>query len=261
MKAKRSIGFDPLFWLAAVGGALVVFCGMGTSFGFLMKTLGALALLLAWVLLVCRTCRQSGLSDRQKRRWIIVKIITFTTILTGAILLAAITGLIFSGAKGTPTPDAPTVIVLGAGIRGDQPSATLRSRLDAAYDYLAKHPAAVAILSGGQGDDEHRTEASVMQAYLMRRGVDSARLLTEENARNTMENIRFSRVVMEENELPGPVLVVSNSYHLFRAARLARREGMEAQTLAAPIPYDWLVPPCYLREAGSVILMYLREIF
>ena len=261
MKAKSTLLFDPLFWLASAGGALAVFCGMGTSFGFLMKALGAVALLLAWVLFVRRKCRQTDLSDRQKRRWKVGRSITFTVVAVCFSILVAAESLILSGAKGTALPDARTLIVLGAGIRGDQPSATLRSRLDAAYDYLAEHPDAAAILSGGQGGDERRTEASVMKAYLMRRGVDPARLLTEERARSTQENIRFSRVVMEENGLPEPALVVSNSYHLFRAAHLARREGLAVQTLAAPVPYSWLVPPCYLREAGSLILMYLREIF
>lgn len=261
MNARRTLFSDPLFWLAVCGGAMAVFCRMDTSFDFLMKALGVIALLAAWSLFLLRKNRKKDLSDRQKRLWRTAKVITFTVVAICLVTLLTAEGLILSGARGTPESDAHTVIVLGAGIRGDQPSATLRSRLDAACEYLAEHPDAAVILSGGRGDDERRTEASVMQAYLLRRGVEPGRLYLEDVSRNTEENLRFSRQIMLENGLEEPVLVVSNSYHLFRAAHLARREGLSAGTLAAPVPYGWLVPPCYLREAGSLILMYLREIF
>lgn len=51
------------------------------------------------------------------------------------------------------------VVVLGAQVQGDQPSLTLKKRLDLALSYLNDHPQAKVIVSGAQGADEAYTEA------------------------------------------------------------------------------------------------------
>ena len=48
-----------------------------------------------------------------------------------------------------------TVIVLGCAVHGDRPSRPLYQRINRAYKYLEENENAVAILSGGQGADDH----------------------------------------------------------------------------------------------------------
>lgn len=64
------------------------------------------------------------------------------------------------------------VIVLGAGVNGTEPSLSLRTRLDAALDYLERWPEIPVVLTGGQGYGEEITEAACMYAYLTEHGVD-----------------------------------------------------------------------------------------
>ena len=79
--------------------------------------------------------------------------------------LAALLGLeVFIINRGrsdmTPLP-ADAVIVLGAGVNGTEPSLSLRTRLDAALDYLEAHPDIPVVLTGGTGYGEEISEAAV----------------------------------------------------------------------------------------------------
>ena len=117
--------------------------------------------------------------------------------------------------------DAPVsaVIVLGAGVNGETPSLSLRTRIDAAAAYLARHPDVPVILSGGQGPGEAITEAECMRRALVSRGVDEDRLHLEERSASTEENLRFSREMLEGLgvDLTQRVAIVTSDYHLCRA--------------------------------------------
>ncbi len=251
---------SPAFWLAAAG-VLCVFVGdLRTSAGFLAAAVGCCLLLAAWLVWLFRKGRQPGLTPGQ-RRWLKAgKVITITAVAAWLALLILLEGLILSQVHGTEDPQAEILIVLGAGLRGETPSATLQVRLDAALEQLSAHPQAVAVLSGGQGHNETVTEASAMARYLTARGIEPSRLYLEEQARNTEQNLRFSREIIEENHLEGSIAVVSNGFHLYRAKHLAERMGMEVETVSAPVPYAWLIPSVYLREACSLLLMFAKEI-
>ena len=89
-------------------------------------------------------------------------------------------------------------IVLGAQVQGDQPSRTLRQRLDVGLLYLQENPTGLLIVSGGQGPDEDDTEAAVMYAYLERHGADMQRVIQEPQASNTRENLMFSAALAQD---------------------------------------------------------------
>ena len=110
----------------------------------------------------------------------------------GLVLAAGTAGWVVSAGHGADDPEAQWVVVLGAGVNGTVPSQALRERLEAAQDYLARYPEAVAVLSGAQGDGESITEARCMYDWLTARGVDPARLRLETKATTTEENLRCS---------------------------------------------------------------------
>lgn len=249
------------FWLAVCGGLCLIFGDLRVSAGFLVAVLGCFLLLSAWLMWLFRQGRKQELS-RKAKRWVKTgKIITFTAVVIGLIVLIVLESLILSQVQGTEDPQAEILIVLGAGLRDAKPSATLQSRLDAALEYLNAHPDAVAVLTGGKGHNESVTEASAMALYLENHGIDPSRLYLEEQARNTRENMQYSRELIEEKQLSGSIAVASNGFHLYRAKRLAARENMQVETVSAPVPYLWLVPSVYLREACSLLLMFAKEIF
>lgn len=168
--------------------------------------------------------------------------------------------LIFSGREGEPCDDAGILVVLGAGLNGTEPSAVLRSRLDVTYGYMAAHPDCIAILSGSQGPNEDTTEALAMAAYLEGRGIDKGRLILEQQAHNTAQNIKYSVALMEQLGLEGKVMVVSSEFHLYRARKIFGRFDIDACALPAPTPDIGLVPlNSYVREYCSIVVMGLKD--
>ncbi len=247
--------------LLALAGVTVFLLGdLYTSFGFLVCALGAALLLVAW-LLALRWL--SGMENERMRRIArIVKNITFTALIAFLLSFLIVEGLIVAHQSGTESPDAPTLIVLGAGLHGDVPSAVLTARLETALEYLNTHPNAVAVLTGGQGAGETVTEASAMADWLIGRGIDPSRLYPEEQATDTAENLAYSAALMEREGVSGPVALLSQGFHLFRAERLAEQAGLhDVQTVSAHIPQLWLIPSVYLREYCSILLMLARSIF
>ncbi|MCD7866849.1 MAG: YdcF family protein [Clostridiales bacterium] len=117
------------------------------------------------------------------------------------------------------------LIVLGAQVYGDGPSNVLKYRLDAACGYLLENRGTLCIVSGGQGPNEPCPEARVMCRYLMKNGVEEARIFMEEESTTTMENLaNSSRYFDKERDTVG---IVTNNFHLFRGMQLARKMGVK----------------------------------
>lgn len=170
---------------------------------------------------------------------------------------------IAAGMRGDTNPENEFAIVLGAGIYGTRPSATLVSRLDKAYEFLSEYPESKAILSGGQGEGEDITEAEAMKRYLIDKGIAEDRLYTEQRSRSTAENIEYSFEILQDLTEMRPVkaTIISNNFHLYRAAKLAGNIGIDAKTAGAPVPKIGLVPlSCAVREYFSVMFMYAKNI-
>ena len=110
-----------------------------------------------------------------------------------ALLFAATTTLILANSKTTAEPEkADVLIVLGAGIRGDLPSVVLRNRLDRALDCYEQNPDLLIIVSGGMGEGESSTEASVMKKWLVAAGVPADSIIEEGKSQSTEGNFIFS---------------------------------------------------------------------
>lgn len=116
-----------------------------------------------------------------------------------------------------------TAIVLGAHVKKSGPSSVLWQRIEAAEDYLNEHPDAVAIVTGGQGDNEPISEAQSMYDNMVKDGISPDRIYQENQAKNTDENIRFSLKIIDDNELSRDIAIVSDSYHQLRARIIAHK--------------------------------------
>jgi uncharacterized SAM-binding protein YcdF (DUF218 family) len=149
------------------------------------------------------------------------------------------------------------VIVLGAGVNGEVPSATLRTRIHAARDYMERYGDIPVVLSGGQGSGELITEAECMRRELIH-GHEAweSRLLLEEQSTSTAENFAFSKELLRlcgidtETAVIG---VVTNDFHIFRAELIAEREGLNTVGIPAELPWWWLTANYYVREAFATV--------
>ena len=149
----------------------------------------------------------------------------FTILLCIGLLVVGITEcLVIKASFGDPLTQTDYMIVLGAKVRVTGPSASLWDRIYAAADYLQEHPNTIAVVSGGQGDDEPWTEASVMFEELVNLGIHPDRIRIEDRATSTWENLKFSLdlIEAETGTRPDKIGVLSSEYHLFRASLFAK---------------------------------------
>lgn len=159
---------------------------------------------------------------------------------------------IIDEASGDGDFDADYLIVLGAAVHGDTPSLSLVERLEAAKDYLIKHPDTVVIVSGGQGGGENMSEARAMYEWLCANGIDSTRIIMEDKASSTYENLKFSREIINGLSDDATVAVVSSEYHLCRAKLIAKTLDMDIHTVPAHTTYFSIKLNYFIREAFGV---------
>ena len=167
---------------------------------------------------------------------------------------------IVKNARTDPEPERDYLIVLGAAVYGDQPSLTLVRRLEGALDYLNRYPESVAIVSGGMGPGETVTEAQAMYDWLTARGIAPERVLREDRATSTMENLEYAFAIIRErgDEPEGNIAIVSSAYHLYRAKLMAAKLGAPgAAGVAAPWGYFLVMLNYFIREAFGVTHLWV----
>ena len=182
------------------------------------------------------------------KKWLIALLALMAA---GVLAFAALLGVVLAGSHTDLRGEPSIMVILGCQVRADGPSVLLQDRLDTALDYLEDHPDMTVIASGGQGPDEHISEAEAMADYLVEHGFPEGQILLEDESHNTSQNLMYTRELLEESGLDwqGNLLVVSNGFHLARVRMLAQRYGLgEISTLAAPSSH---VP--------SRLMMYIRE--
>jgi uncharacterized SAM-binding protein YcdF (DUF218 family) len=176
---------------------------------------------------------------------------------TALLLIGVLHTLIFLGGQPPDlVPETDIVIVLGAGLRGDQLSLTLRYRMETALSYLQKYSQLKVIVSGGKGPGEIMTEAAAMRDFLIENGLDESRILLEDRSTSTYENLLYSRELVPEK---AKSLVVTSDFHMFRALMLADHLGYNATGLPAP-SVDFLRIKHYTREYLAIIKSIVIDI-
>ena len=156
------------------------------------------------------------------------------------------------------------IVVLGAGlIGGEKVTPLLAKRIDRAIQFYKKQSEETLsppqlLMSGGQGPDEKIPEAQAMREYALEQGIPDEDILMEAQSTNTLENMRFSKEIMErENPSGYHAIFTSNNYHIFRAGMYAEEVGLKIDGLGSKTARYYL-PNAFLREFIAVALMNKR---
>jgi uncharacterized SAM-binding protein YcdF (DUF218 family) len=151
---------------------------------------------------------------------------------------------------------ADYIIVLGARVKGTVPSLAFASRIKAAANYLKENENTIAIASGGKGPGEDISEAESIRRELIKLGISESRILMENRSTDTYENINYSRKLIPKNAQSG--LVVTNTFHIYRAVSIASDQGLEVEGLPAKTPVQAVVKS-YTREYLAITKYYLKR--
>jgi SanA protein len=128
---------------------------------------------------------------------------------------------------------ADCILVLGAGVWGTEPSPVLEDRLQTALSLYQQGKAPRILVSGDHGRPGY-DEPTTMARWLEARGVPAAHIFLDHAGFDTNSSIVRAHRVFGA----GSVIVVTQAFHLPRAAYLAQAEGMRAQGVAADLrPY------------------------
>ncbi len=222
---------------------IVVYAGIGTSFAFIWLFFAALLFFLGY-----GRWYYSRNMDRIPR-WVPVSVVT--TCVAGVVALAVLCVLVFLGAASSDKKNLDYVIVLGARVKEHTVSNSLKKRLDKAIEYAQENPDTILVLSGGRGPGEDVSEAEVMRQYLEYNGVRPEQLLIEDRSVSTVENIAYSKVVIEEHrnrdkkelvpltrrttsvpyaiapDKPLEIGVLTSNFHIYRARLTAEKWGFD----------------------------------
>jgi len=151
-----------------------------------------------------------------------------------------------------PDKDKDYLIILGCGLRKDgTPTPLLRGRVDRAVAFYKRQKAETGkelhfITSGGQGPGEANSESLAMKNYLLQQGVPEELIIEEDKSSDTLENMKFSKAIIDERG-GGRVVFATTNYHVFRSGLYARRVKMRAQGMGAKTKwYFW--PNAAVRE-------------
>ena len=126
------------------------------------------------------------------------------------------------------------ILVLGAGINGDKPSAILEDRLKVAIELYKKNVSSKIIMSGDHGTDEH-DEVNIMKSYAVENGVRSEDVFMDHAGFSTYDSIYRAKAIFQAKK----VIIVTQGYHLYRALHIANELGVNAYGVPADMhPYQ-----------------------
>jgi len=159
-------------------------------------------------------------------------------------------------------PEGDVIVLLGGGVFGGAPDLTgqgfpadgMLPRVITAVR-LQKRLGVPVVVSGGKVFDSLDAEAPVVARVLMDLGVPAGKIVPEGNSRDTSENARNTKRILEENGFRKPLLVTS-AYHMPRSVALFTKAGIAVTPVPAGFrtwkgkPFLWVD---YLPSAGSLI--------
>jgi uncharacterized SAM-binding protein YcdF (DUF218 family) len=128
---------------------------------------------------------------------------------------------------------ADLIVVLGRHLERDQASAMFKARLDHGAALWRRGLAPRIVVTGGMTGAATRTEAEVGREYLVSAGVPAEAVLCEDRSRHTLENLYNVRELLAQKGWTR-VLMVSDAFHLVRAAAHARGFGLDVVCSPAP---------------------------
>lgn len=164
------------------------------------------------------------------------RVVKVGTLLLGAIVLyLAVTFIqVWQSAGRDQARPAQAIVVFGAAQYDGRPSPVLRARLDHALALYKRKLAPKVVVTGGRGNGDRYTEATVSAAYLRKRGVPDSAILREVTGRNSWQSLASAAKFLRQQKPPiTRVLLVSDGYHSARIAAIAKELGLEAHTSPA----------------------------
>lgn len=161
------------------------------------------------------------------------------------------------GAESLAGSEWDCILVLGAGVHDDgTPSDMLTDRLETGIALYKAGVAPKLLMSGDHGRVDY-DEVNVMRQYALDRGVPEEDVFMDHAGFSTYESMYRARDVFACRR----IIVVTQSYHLYRALYVANALGLEAEGVSADIRTYRGQVIRDLREAAARAKDFLYTVF
>ena len=126
--------------------------------------------------------------------------------------------------------DVDCILILGAGVRNNAPSPMLEDRLLKGIELYNKNISNKIIMSGDHGREEY-DEVNIMKDFAINKGIKSEDIFMDHAGFSTYESIYRAKEIFEAKK----IIIVTQSYHLYRALYIANSLGIEAYGVSADL--------------------------
>lgn len=154
-----------------------------------------------------------------------------------AVTIGICTAVCWEGPDNDPALEADYALLLGCGLEDRQATPELVRRCETALKWMEENPHMYLVVSGGDPTGQGLSEAAVMSAWLRNHGANGKRILLEDQANDTRENVLLSEALVRELGMEtDTVLIITSEYHQTRARYLAEQNGQQVRSLSCRTP-------------------------
>lgn len=125
---------------------------------------------------------------------------------------------------------ADCIIILGCRVNDTTPSPMLSDRLKRGIELYKSGAAPKILMSGDHGRKEY-DEVNAMKQYAIDSGVPSEDVFMDHAGFSTYETMYRAKAIFEAKK----VIIVTQSYHLYRSIYVARKLGLEAYGVSSDL--------------------------
>ncbi|MFD2873080.1 YdcF family protein [Mucilaginibacter ximonensis] len=140
---------------------------------------------------------------------------------------------------------------------------------------ITTHQASHILISGGSGmlSPGAFREGAYVKTQLEKLNIPDSLILIENNSKNTYENAKFTKVILDKSGLKGPYLLVTSAFHMRRSLMLFKHAGLEVDpypcnflTYTPQLLIGYLLPDAnvlsrweiYLKEVVGYVVNYFK---
>jgi uncharacterized SAM-binding protein YcdF (DUF218 family) len=168
------------------------------------------------------------------RRWRRIAVRTVAALVGLAVLYVGVTFVqVWSASRQDHAQHAQAIIVLGAAQYDGRPSPIFAARLDHAAELYHAGYAPEIVVTGGRQPGDRFTEAGAAAAYLASKGVPGQDIERETTGSTSWESLAAAARFLKADGVTD-VLLVSDPYHSYRIAEIAKSLGLAPHVSPTP---------------------------
>jgi len=169
----------------------------------------------------------------------------------GLTLLLSFSYVLLTAITSRTSASKNNIVVLGHKLRNNLPEYDFLQRLNRTLDIAESFPDKSIYIVGGLTGDNEVSEAKAGESFLKAHKLPSKNIYLEQSSRNTLENLKLLRGKLLDNKTPESqqlndsqsleklhISLITNRYHLARAATMANGFGFTVELCAAENTYS-----------------------